>query len=422
MHDALLSLLRCPFCGTRLSPVENHALVRVNGHITSGVLGCECCAFPVVDGIPVLIADDTARAAIVDLEAGRLDDARDRLLGLDGDRRPAFRALLALGDGATYRELIEVLSPDAEGTYFVYRFSDPTFVMADAVLRGLARNAAATSRWVIDVCGGSGHLTRALVQMQRASPVGGPGVVLADMFFSKLWLAARVTAPDCHPVCCNGNDPLPFERDAFSMAVLSDAFPYIWHKRLLAEELMRLTGPGGLVVMPHLHSALGENFSPGMPLTPTAYAGLFAPMAPRLFRDEDLLAPILEREAFDLSRDVSPEAMGAEPSFTLVASGDPSVFRAYQVPAGSDISGALVVNPLYRVERRGQGSTLTLAFPTPEYAEEFGGCRRYLPDTVDVSADLTGTLDSTTLAAALGHDYARLRRGRVLIDAPHRYC
>ena len=422
MHESLLALLRCPFCGTRLQPVENHALIREGERIHAGVLGCECCAFPIVDGIPVLIADDTARAAIVALEAGRPDDARDRLLGLEDERRSAFRALLARGDAVTYRELIAVLSPDAEGTYFVYRFSDPTSVMAEGLLRGLAQAPATTSRWVVDVCGGSGHLTRVLTGRQRASASPGAGTVLADVYFAKLWLAARITAPACHPVCCDANHPLPFAGDTCSLAVLSDAFPYIWHKRLLAGELMRLVGPRGLVVMPHLHSALGENFSPGMPLSPAAYADLFAPLTPRLYRDEDLLGPLLDREAVDLSRPVAPAEMGSEPSLTLVASHDATLFRAYHVPAPGAVAGALVVNPLYRVARHGAGSTLTLTFPTPEYAEEFGGCRRYLPDTLDVAADLSGPLHAAALEAALGADYLALRRRRVLLDAPLRYC
>ncbi len=422
MHESLLALLRCPFCGTRLHPVQNHALLRDAGRIQAGVLGCECCAFPVVDGIPVLIADDTARAAIVALEAGRPDDARDLMLGLEGERLAAFRALLARGDAATYRDFIAVLSPDAEGTYFVYRFSDPTYVMAEGVLRGLTQAPGATSRWVIDVCGGSGHLTRVLTDVQNTSAAPGPGTVLADVYFAKLWLAARITAPAGHPVCCDANLPLPFDSDQCSMAVLSDAFPYIWHKRLLAGELMRLVGPSGLVVLPHLHSVLGENFSPGMPLTPAAYADLFAPLAPRLYRDEDLLGPLLDREAVDLARPATPAEIGSAPSLTLVASHDPTLFREYYVPVTGAVAGALIVNPLYRVDRSPAGSTLTLTFPTPEYAEEFGGCRRYLPDTLEVAADLSGALNAGALESALGADYLALRRRRVLIDAPLRYC
>lgn len=422
MHESLLALLRCPFCGTRLSPVENHALHRHEARIVSGVLGCECCAFPVVDSIPVLMADDAARAAIVALEAGRPDEARDRLLGLDADRRGALRRLLDREAPATYRELIAVLSPNAEGTYFIYRFSDPTYVMAEGVLRALGQNAAATGQWVIDVCGGSGHLTRVLTEVQAGNAPPGPGTVLADVSFAKLWLAARVTAPSCHPVCCDANHPLPLAGGAFSMAVLSDAFPYIWHKRLLAGELMRLTGPAGLVVMPHLHSALGWNYSAGMPLSPAAYADLFAGRAPRLFRDADLLDGLLDHDTVDLTRAVTPEAMGEENSLTLVASPDASWFRRYRVPAAVAVTGAVAVNPLYGVAPRGAGSTLTLAFPTPEYADEFGGCRRYLPDAIEVQADLSGPLEAAVLEAALGADYAALRRRRVLIDAPRHYC
>ena len=82
MHEHLLDLLRCPFCGTRLSLVENEALVRAGDRIESGVLGCECCAFPIVAGIPVLIADDLTRDAMHALEAGRRDEALFMLLGL----------------------------------------------------------------------------------------------------------------------------------------------------------------------------------------------------------------------------------------------------------------------------------------------------------------------------------------------------
>ncbi len=422
MHESLFALLRCPFCGTRLSPVENHALQRHHGRIVSGVLGCECCAFPVVDSIPVLMADDTSRAAIVALEAGRPDDARDLLLGLDAARAAGLRALLDRDTPATYRELIAVLSPDAEGTYFTYRFSDPTFVMAEGVLRALGQNAGVSARWVIDVCGGSGHLTRVLTQVQAAAAAPGPGTVLADVYFAKLWLAAHRTAPACHPVCCDANHPLPFASGAFSLTVLSDAFPYIWHKRLLAGELMRLTAPDGVVVMPHLHSSLGWNHSAGMPLTPAAYADLFAPLRPRLFRDEDLLTSLLDRDAIDLTSAVTPEEMGAENALTLVASPDASLFRGYAVTGQATVSGALIVNPLYRVAAHAAGSTLTLTFPTPEYADEFGGCRRYLPETLDVAADLTGPLDPAALETTLGADYASLRRRRVLIDAPRHYC
>lgn len=412
MLAEMLPLLRCPFCGTAFDLVDNEALVRTSIEVTSGVLGCQCCAFPIVAGIPVMLADDRTREAMHALEAGHEEAALLTLLGLDEDApRRAFGALRGRAVPATYRDAQDILSPDAEGTYFLYRFSDPTYVMASAVVGAIA--SACRPARVIDVCGGSGHLTRDLI-----ATAPGTLVTLADMYFWKLWLARTFTAPTCQPVCCDGNAPLPFSRDAFEMVVLSDAFPYIWHKRLLAEELMRLAGPAGVVAMPHLHSSLGFNHSAGMTLTPAAYADLLGPMQPHLFRDRDLLDGVVDRRLVDLSSPLSAEEIGNEPSVTLVATGRANVFRRHDLVERDAASGELVVNPLYQVERRDGVSVLTLTFPTPEYEEEFGGCRRYLPDTVSVPADLTRPID----VATVGPSYAELRRRRVLIDAPPRFC
>ncbi len=419
MHDSLLEILRCPYCGTSLSPVENDALLRNGPHVESGILGCECCAFPTVDGIPVLMADDLTRSAIGSLEDGRTDDALIALLGLDEQQAAAFVALRSTRSPATFLETLAIFSHDAEADYLAYRLSDPTYLTSEAVVRALGQKRLRFEHRALDVCGGAGHLTRVLSSLRPPLETDvEPGTVLLDLSFWKLWLAARFTSPGCAPVCCDANHPLPFARDSFSTALLSDAFPYIWHKRLLADELMRLVGPDGLVVMPHLHSAHGDNFSAGDTLTPAAHQDLLAPHQPRLFRDGLLLENLLAHRRVDLSHATSPRDLGDEPSFTLVASHDPDVFREYEVPDESGVTGELRVNPLYRVERRGESSILTLTFPTPEYAEEFAECRRYLPESLTVRADLTGLITPSIV----GSDYADLRRRRVLLDAPRHYC
>ena len=435
MHDALLDLLRCPFCGTRLSLIENRALRRHGPDVEAGVLGCECCAFPIVAGIPVLVADDATREAMHALETGRHGAALFALLGLqdpddaddaddDDDRTDRFRTVLARGAEHTYQQTLEVLSPDAEGTYFLYRFSDPTFLTAEAVVHAVGLPGGTGP--VLDLCGGSGHLTRTLAGLGRSgsvaslSPTPRPpyDTVLADRHFWKLWLARRFTAPGCAAVCCDADAPLPFTRDLFSVVVMADAFPYIWHKRLCADEMMRVVTPDGVVVMPHLHSALGENISAGNTLTPGAYRDLFAAHHPQLFSEARLFDDILERRIVDLERGLSPTAIGTESALTLIACPGVDGFRRYPVSDPVEVTGNLVVNPLYGVERRQGASILTLRFPTPEYEEEFGACRRYLPDTVTVEADLTGHIEPTML----GTRYQDLRRRRVLLDAPPRYC
>jgi hypothetical protein len=242
--------------------------------------------------------------------------------------------------------------------------------------------------------------------------------VLADVHFWKLWLAKTFVAPDAEPVCCDANSPLPFARETFSLVVLSDAFPYLWHKRLAADEMMRLAGADGTIVMPHLHSALGENFTPGMPLTPAAYRDLLAPQHPRLFRDSRLLDGVLKGH-LDLAHDEAVEALTGEPALVIVASRHGDLFRVHDLPTIAPPPDRVIVNPLYRVERRGTSWLLTLRFPTPEYEEEFAAAKRYLPASVTLPGDMTNALDPL----ALGKErYEALCRQMVLIHAPERYA
>ncbi len=408
-----LDLLRCPYCGTRLALVDNAARAGAGSWIESGVLGCECCAFPVVAGIPVLIADDATRDVMHALEAERPDDALHQLLGLDGPRRTAFRRLTAGPQPATYRDLLAVLCLDAEADYLLHRLSDPTHLTAEALLEALAQDAPATAGRALDLCGGSGQLTRALLRAPSRR-----GVVLADVHFWKLWLAARITVPECAPVCCDANSPLPFADGSFSTVLLSDAFPYIWHKRMLAHEMARAAAPDGVVLLPHLHSALGENFNAGNTLTPAAYRELFAGLEPRLFDDGTLFDEMLAARAVDLARNVEPAELAGAPSITLVGSRRTDLFRRYDVPDRLDVRGALAVNPLYRAEPGDGGTRLKLAFPTPEYEAEFSAAKRYLPSVVTIAPDPRGPLTP----ADFGDAYAELRRRRVLLDTPRHYC
>src|SRR3954470_19307908 len=408
MRVDTLEILRCPFCGTRLTIVENDALRRVGDRIESGVLGCECCAFPIVEGIPVLIASDTARRAMHLLEAGKGDEALHVLLALEGERVDRFRRFIADPAAMTYREGLNILSLDAEAEYFVYRFSDPTFRVGRAVVQACGPMMGREGRY-IDVCGGSGHLTRSLISDQPA--------VLADVFFWKLWLARHFVAPDCEPICCDANNPLPFARNTFSMVVLSDAFPYLWHKRLVADEMMRLAARGGVVVMPHLHSSLGWNWTAGMPLTPAAYRDLLEPMHPKLFRDSALLDQVLEGYV-DLASSVPPDALGGEPAVVIVASRDERVFRKVPLPSLPPAPDTIIVNPLYRIDVRGGESVLALTFPTDEYAQEFEAVKRYLPDTLTLPGDLTKSIDIPLIGR---QRYDDLCRRLVFISAPEQY-
>src|SRR4051812_18614431 len=242
MRFDTFDILRCPYCGGRLELVDS--LFHRGGAggtdtIDDGVLGCQCCLFPVVDGIPVMHLLPAATAAREHLEAGRPDLARRAMFGLEDAQQADHFDRVAASPDATYRETVDAFGPNFEGGYFLYRFSDPTFVVAEAVVRAVGRTVLGGARRAIDVCGGSRHLTRSLAGLSSAPPV------LADLYFAKVWLARRFTAPGCEPVCCDGNAPMPFARGAFRFAMCTDAFMYIWTKRQFVGEMERLVaGPG----------------------------------------------------------------------------------------------------------------------------------------------------------------------------------
>lgn len=412
MQLSLLEILRCPFCGSTLSLEEGESLDRCGDEIAHGIIYCQCSAYPVVAGIPVFTADYLADNARGQIAKGEFEPALWGMLGLDSEpRQEAFREFERKGTEVSYRDGVEILCPDAEGTYFVYRFSDPTFLVGSALIRAIGNDTRCWKKRALDLCGGSGHLTRVLCELS-----GGREVVLADAYFWKLWLAKRFTAPECQPVCCDANNPLPFAQGEFSLAVCSDAFHYIWSKRLLASEMMRIAGEQGVIVLSHIHNSLAENYSAGMPLAPKWWRNLFAEMNPRLFRESEIFESAVTQQPVDLSKDYANEELSDEPALSLIATRLDGLFRSYNQTRAQAMLSRITVNPLYRIERNGEWATLRLDFPTTEYEDEFGQCKRYLADQAEIRVE---ALSNWT---ALPEDQLRsLLERRVLLDLPKGY-
>jgi uncharacterized protein YbaR (Trm112 family) len=417
VRAATFEFLRCPYCGGRLELVESLPHRRLDDDLVDGIIACHCCIFPVVDGIPVMHLLPSATTAREHLEAKRPDLARRVMFGLEDPAQSEVFDRVAASAHATYKETVEAFGPNFEGGYFLYRFSDPTFVVADAVVNAVAGTVLAGGGRAIDICGGSGHLTRSLLALPGDPPV------LADLYYAKVWLARRFTAPGCEPVCCDGNAPLPFARGAFRFAMCTDAFMYIWTKRQFVGEMERLidsgdAGPAGAVVIGHTHNARTWSPSHGQPLPPEAYGALFETTTPRLFAEGGLFADLLDGGALDLSRRDTEEILHADPALTIVASRHRGVFQRHARRPPGRVAGEFRLNPLYRVESDGAGDVrLRLHFPDPDYEEEYGACRRYLPDEATVARVLLDALPAATLPPGL----AELAERRVVLYLPVRY-
>jgi uncharacterized protein YbaR (Trm112 family) len=420
MRLETLEILRCPYCGGRLELVDSLFHRRSAGEIHDGVLGCHCCVFPVVDGIPVLHLQPAAVTARDQVQAGRPDLARRTMIGLDDEAGAAAFESAAASDAATFRETVEALGPNFEGGYFLYRFSDPTYVVADAIVQAVAGTVLRGARRAIDICGGSGHLTRSLMIASSPPPV------LADLYFAKVWLARRFTAPDCEPVCCDGNAPFPFARGAFALAMCTDAFMYIWTKRQFVGEMERLVDDAcrgddepGAVLIGHTHNERTWTPSHGQPLSPAGYRDLFETLEPRIFGETGLFDDVVKRAQLDLGRRDLEETLDRDPALAIVATRHEGVFRRHPVAplSGSHARGEFRLNPLYTAVPRGDQVHLQLKFPSDDYADEYGACRAYLPDEVTVDRRALDALPAAAVASSL----APLVASRVILDLPKRY-
>ena len=187
MRIETLDILRCPYCGGRLSLVTSLYHRSDGDGIQDAILGCHCCVFPVVAGIPVLHLQPASTDAREHVEAGRPDQALKTMFGFADEREAAEFERIASSETATYREIVGALGPNFEGGYLLHRFSDPTYVVAEAVVRAVAGTVLKAGGRAIDMCGGSGHLTRSLLDLSSPAPI------LADLYFSKVWLAQRFT-------------------------------------------------------------------------------------------------------------------------------------------------------------------------------------------------------------------------------------
>jgi uncharacterized protein YbaR (Trm112 family) len=407
-------ILRCPFCGGRLELVTSMFHQRTDDEIGNGLIGCQCCIFPVVDGIPVMHLQPNANTARAHLEAGHPDRALRAMVGLDADADAERFAAVAASSESTYRDLVAALGAGFEGGYFLYRFSDPTFVVSQAVVRAVAREVLHGARRAIDVCGGSGHLTRSLLDLSSPPPV------LADLYFPKVWLARRFTAPGCEPICCDGNGPFPFARGAFALAMCSDAFMFIWTKRLFVGEMNRLVdgaGEPGAVAITHAHNLITWSPSHGNPLTPNGYRDLFEGVPPRVFAETGLFKDVVDGGPLDLGRVDSETALEGDAALTCIATRHEGVFRAHDLEPPGPARGVYRVNPLYETSVDGQRLRLHLRFPNRDYEDEYGACRAYLPEETSVPVDALRRLE----AGGPVDELLDLIRRKVIVDLPTGY-
>ena len=93
------------------------------------------------------------------------------------------------------------------------------------------------------------------------------------------------------------------------------------------------------------------------------------------------------------------------------------MFAPHPLPPPAAAAGELRINPLYAVEPDGERLRLRLGFPSDDYEQEYGACRRYLPEELILDGSAIAALQTGAVAGEL----SELVRRKVIVDLPKRY-
>lgn len=371
-------LLACPDCA---GPLKNEG----------PRLRCACSSWPVVADIPLFAPWARNRDFTLEEVLARFLPAPDGVVGRLLRRlfpgTGAVARAVANRD-ATFLDLAAALGRTSDLDYFRYRFSDLSYLSTAALLTPLARGP------ILDLGCGAGHLAEAIFRRVPKSLVVG-----LDFNFTLLYLAKRFVAPSALYVCADGSARLPFRDGVFEAALCADAFNYLADRARAASELLRVSR--GPLLLSRLADPSFRGRGAFEPLEPAAYLELFAPRAPRLYKDEDLLASFLRTRTLDLSR----PGGGRDDVLTLVGGVDAAVHPGADYFVRGDR-----LNPIYDVAEDGERLQLKRRFVSEKFSEKYARAGDVLPETLTVTREQIAARDP------------ELVRRFVLLELPPNYC
>ena len=428
MKQALLELLKCPYCGADFE-IEEVFSENEEG-IRNGYIKCECNEYPILEGILILKNTATKKYIIEHLKKKEVEKAvaisfksgvNDICRVADFiEPKPAGKfikkCLLGLAKHSSKYKIIsdknssffDALGKGSYEVYLKHRFSSQTFWSLYPFVPLLRRRRER----ILDVCCGAGHASFVISKY-----VNPDELICVDGEFKSLYLAKKYFS-NAEFINIDANYQLPFKDGVFSSILMLDAFHYVDARALLAKEFERVLNQEGMLLLLHLHNALAENLAAGKPLSPSAWVGLFD-LNVMALPEKSIIEDFVLRDRLDLSKEYSEEELNSSDAILMIAGVDLECFDGvWEDILNIKIKENLIINPIYKMKEEGDKILLEREFPSEFFRKEYPLTEKYLPERCEIDKRF---VNGRSIRISDSNEIEDLMRKFVVINVPEKY-
>lgn len=437
MKIQTLKELCCPYCAAALEVSEG---IDIKGdEINQALVKCNCNIYPLVAGILVLKNDipNSNYLAVSSLKNRRPQEAMYYLIKpkitFDWFIRQAHRRKLIFShfadtvrlklsrqyahkivDRFCFAETLRYLKIGGYGDYFLHRFCSTSFLASLPMILMLEGFAGP----VLEIGSGMGHHGFMLSSLYPQKKL-----VCVDTSFINLFLTKRFFAPQAEFICLDANDPLPFTQRQFNIVFSSDTLHYLYSKRLVMQEIARVAGENAIILLAHLHNLGGQNPVAGNPLTAEGWLKLSSFSHTKLLPEPQVFHNFLQQDTWNLLDNFTFDQIEKSNAFMLVASNHPEVFKNYSKIGERYFypDNRLIVNPLYRQQKKGSSVVLHKAWPTDFIQAENHTVDEIIPDTCVLDDGIIRSVCENNISSPDIPKIIALMKKFIIIHAPENY-
>jgi SAM-dependent methyltransferase/uncharacterized protein YbaR (Trm112 family) len=432
-----LNELCCPYCAASLEIAEGIEIKEDD--INQALVRCDCSIYPLIEGILVL-KNNIAHSnylALTCLKNRRLEQAlyylmkpriaADRFIQAAARRKLMFSRIPdnirtrgihdyvhKITGKRFFADAVEYLKIGGYGDYFLHRFSSVSFLASLPLVLMLKSFPGP----ILEIGSGMGHHAFII-----SSFFPQKEIICTDSSFINLFLAKRFLAPRAEFICLDANDPLPFRERKFNIIFSSDALHYLYSKKLILQEIGRISQEEAIVLLMHLHNLGGQNPVAGSPLTAEGWLRLCLFPHAKLLPELRVFEDFLQKDSCNLLDACPPVQLKQANAFMLIASNSAGVFKNYSNIGEQYFypDKGVVLNPLYRRQRKTDAVRLSKKWPTDFIRLENLPVDKIMPDSCSLDEEIVRSVQDNQIAQIDIPKISELMRKLIFIRAPKNY-